>query len=60
LFGVAVCLIVVTSGLAELSPDYWLNALPVLILVAVSALTFPTEERLILLFEQRIASVPAT
>jgi len=60
LFGVAVCLVAVTSGALESSPEYWLNALPVLVLLIASQLTFPTEERLARMFEQRIASVPGS
>ncbi len=59
-FGVAVCLIAVTSGNTAGTPEYWLNAAPVLILLLTSAATFPTEERLVGVFEQWIQSVPAT
>ncbi len=54
LFGVAVCLIAATTGTSDTVPEYWLNAFPLLMLILYSAVTFPTEDRILVVFEQYI------
>lgn len=50
MFGLAVCIIAVTGGLAQTEPVWLLNALPAVIMLSAGALTFPTRTSLALRF----------
>lgn len=53
LFGGVVCFLAATGGLLREHPVIWLNALTTLVLVVVTAATFPTETRVRALIAER-------
>jgi hypothetical protein len=50
-FGLIICLLAVLNGVIYSHTEYWIAALPALILLLLVATTFPTKERIVALFE---------
>jgi hypothetical protein len=46
-FGGAICMQAVTTGVMQLYPVYWLNALSAVLLIGVGLFTFPTREMIL-------------
>ncbi len=53
-FSLAICLIAVTKGVAQIHIVYILNAMPAAIFFLFSFLTFPTKESILNIFQQKI------
>ncbi|MCA8955795.1 MAG: hypothetical protein KDC87_06965 [Planctomycetes bacterium] len=55
LFGLVICLIAQTSGLLEGKPEYWANAVTLLVLHGFAVACFPTRQRWLDTAEQALA-----
>jgi hypothetical protein len=51
-FGVVVCIMGILNGLLVRDPKYWVNLLPVFVMLAFGAATFPSRERVVSTFEE--------
>jgi hypothetical protein len=49
--GAAICFIGVESGIMDVNPMYWLNALSAGVMIGIGLITFPTRERIITTLE---------
>jgi hypothetical protein len=54
--GLSVCVIAVSTGVVDGHPEFWLNCTTTLILAVFSVMTFPTKERVVQLFNEKLAS----
>jgi hypothetical protein len=54
--GLSVCVIAVSTGVINGHPEFWLNCTTTLILAIFSVTTFPTKERVVQLFNEKLAS----
>jgi hypothetical protein len=52
-FGLVICLLGAMNGVIRTAPEYWINLLSPVLLVAFGVATFPTKERLVAWFEER-------
>lgn len=53
--GLSVCVIAVSTGVIDGHPEFWLNCTTTLILAVFSVMTFPTKERVVQLFNEKLA-----
>lgn len=53
-FGLMTCMVGVTSGVMSSHPEYWLNLVTTAIMTYFTYATFPTRERLLQIFEEKI------
>lgn len=54
LFGLVVCFLAVNNYVIFAEPVYWFNAASSLVVIAYIALTFPSQERLMSIFEEKV------
>ncbi len=54
LFGLVVCFLAVSNCVIFVEPVYWLNAASNLVVIAYISLSFPNQERLMRIFEEKI------
>ncbi len=55
-FGLAVCIIAILRGVAAVEPLYYVNLGSIFVLAGYGVLTFPTKERLVMVFEESFLS----
>ncbi len=58
--GLSVCVIGVSTGVIDAHPEFWLNGTTTLILLLFSAMTFPTRERVVQLFDEKLGPLMAS
>lgn len=55
-FGLVVTFLAVTGGVVRSQPLYWLNMLSAVLMVGAIALSFPTPERLVRIFQEKMSA----
>lgn len=54
--GLSICVIGVSTGAIDAHPEFWLNGTTTGVLLVFSVMTFPTKERMVQLFNEKLAS----
>lgn len=56
-FGLTICLVAALNGVLHEHPRYWANAWPAIILIVFIITTFPTSDRLMATFDERMRAL---